>query len=486
MIQLIDIHKSYGDIRANDGISLLVRDGSIHAVLGENGAGKSTLMKIMAGFVSRASGRVLVDGVDVDVSSPSLALAAGIGMLYQEPMDFPQLTVLENVMIGRPGSFFLHRRQIRDEFTRLSQTLGFSFHPHARMGSLTLGERQQIELLRLISLGIKILILDEPTTGISDEQKRVLFSSLTSFAAQGKCIILVSHKLDDVSALCDEVTVLCQGRVSGRAVRPFDMKSILRNMFMEEAPSLSKESRTLGSCFFSMDRMVASSDRLTLEPVSFNVHSGEVIGLAGLEGSGQELVLRTAAGLVPVKEGVISIDSVPVKKKNFAWFRSQGFRFVPGSRIEEGLIPGLTVMQHMALNDHDKPFFYRKRQAFSQAVQAIARFMIKAVPTSFVESLSGGNQQRLLLSLLPSAPRLLLLDNPTRGLDVESSRAVWELLLSSCTSSGTAVIFSSSELEEILQIADRVLVFFSGKLVLDCATIDVDRSELGRAIAGLY
>lgn len=181
MVQLLDIHKVYGSVRANDGVTLTVRGGSIHALLGENGAGKSTLMKILSGFVPRTSGRIIINGHDVDIASPVQALHAGIGMLYQEPMDFPQLTVLDNMMIGRPTGFLSKRQNARNDLSRLSDELGFSFDPGALLNTLTLGERQQLEIIRLISLGVNILILDEPTTGISDIQKSALFSSLGYF-----------------------------------------------------------------------------------------------------------------------------------------------------------------------------------------------------------------------------------------------------------------------------------------------------------------
>lgn len=485
MIQLLDIHKVYGSVRANDGVTLTVRGGSIHALLGENGAGKSTLMKILSGFVSRTSGRIIINGHDVDIASPVQALNAGIGMLYQEPMDFPQLTVLENMMIGRPTGFLSERQTARNDLSRLSNELGFSFDPGSLLSTLTLVERQQLEIIRLISLGVNILILDEPTTGISDIQKSALFSSLTKLAQMGKCVILVSHKLDDVVSLCDEATVLKQGKVSGYFTRPFSTDQLLRCMFTEGDETTSTSSRVLGSPFFTINDVTSVSGRVTLKLVSIEVRKGEVIGLAGLEGGGQELFLRTAAGLIPLKSGSISMDSLRLSGKPFRFFPSNGVFFVPGSRMEEGLISGLTITEHVALNRSGRSLFYKKPRSVAQAVKSIRDFFIKATPESVVDSLSGGNQQRFLLSLLPENPRLLLLENPTRGLDHESTAAVWNILLSRCRDSGTAVIFSSAELDEILQVADRILVFSNGELMMDSSCRDVKRNDIGLAVAGV-
>jgi len=485
MIQLLDIHKIYGSVTANDGVTLKVHSGSIYALLGENGAGKSTLMKILSGFVQRTSGRIVINGSDVDISSPAQALKSGIGMLYQEPLDFPQLSVLDNMMIGRPMGFFSDRKNALNDLCRLSNDLGFTFDPASLLCTLTLGERQQLEIIRLISLGVKILILDEPTTGISDIQKSTLFSSLTKLTAMGKCVILVSHKLDDVVALCDEATVLKQGNVNGHFKRPFKPEQLLRSMFPEGDEPQPTTNKALGSTVLSFEQVSSVAGRITLKPVSLEIRTSEVIGIAGLEGSGQELFLRTAAGLIPLKTGSISMDSRRLSGKPFRNFPANGIFFVPGSRMEEGLISGLTITEHMALNRSGSSLLFRKKQAVDQALKSIEKFIIKATPDSLVDSLSGGNQQRVLLSLLPDDPTVLLLENPTRGLDHDSTLAVWEILLSRCRTSGTAVIFSSSELDEILQFADRILVFSNGELMMDRPCCDVNRNDIGLAVAGV-
>ena len=231
ILELHDIHKHFGKIRANDGITLTIEPGCIHGILGENGAGKSTLMKILAGYQPMDSGAILIDGDKVHYTSPREAAADGIGMLYQDPLDFPALSVLENFMLGHTGARCGRRRRLAAELENLSSTFNFPLHPETPVRDLTIGERQQLEIIRLLSLGVQVLILDEPTTGISSMQKQLLFSALKQLAARGRSVILVSHKLEDVEALCDTITVLRTGRCSGAAKRPFVTSELLRMMF---------------------------------------------------------------------------------------------------------------------------------------------------------------------------------------------------------------------------------------------------------------
>ncbi len=239
-IELRNIHKFYGSVHANRGIDLRVQGGTIHGILGENGAGKSTLMKILAGAVPKSDGDILLDGRPVAFSHPAEASRLGIGMLYQDPLDFPPLTVLENFMVGRPGHPGKTVRHWADTLAALCRAFGFSLDPKAPLETLTLGERQQLELLRLLSLGSRLLILDEPTTGISPVQKELLFRALRRLADEGKTVLLVSHKLEDVENLCTRVTVLRQGRVSGSLEAPFDARDILSLMFGSPLAPLQK------------------------------------------------------------------------------------------------------------------------------------------------------------------------------------------------------------------------------------------------------
>ncbi len=482
-IELQDIHKYYGPVKANDGVDLKVLPGEIHGILGENGAGKSTLMKILAGFSLPTWGTIMADGAVVDYRNPARAADLGIGMLYQDPLDFPLLTVLDNFMLGQTEGLNPQRKSFRRRFADLSDALHFDLKPDAALNSLTIGERQQLEIIRLMSLGIQVLILDEPTTGISSTQKAVLFEALKKLATEGKSIILVSHKLEDVEALCDRVTVLRHGKVTGGMGRPFDSRGLLEMMFGTPPVFPPRCAERPGKEVLVMKRVYGSGGRAGLQDCDAVIREGEVVGLAGLEGSGQGVFLRIAGGLKPARRGAISLLGHDMRGKNHHAFKRHGVYFLPGSRLEEGLIAGLNITEHFALQEGRDHFVVRWPDALQQANRQIEKFQIKGRPDSTVEALSGGNQQRLLLSFLPAAPQLLILENPTRGLDIESVNWVWKHLHTFC-SQKTGIVFSSPELDEILMVADRVLVFFNGRVIKEVAATETDARELGRAIAG--
>ena len=482
-IELRDIHKYYGPIKANNGINLKVESGQILGILGENGAGKSTLMKILAGFSQRTKGAILVDGAGVDYQNPAQSAELGIGMLYQDPLDFPLLSVLDNFMLGQTEGLGSEKRKFRKNFNALAKALNFPLSPDAVLKTLTIGERQQLEIIRLMALGIQVLILDEPTTGISSTQKEVLFDALKKLAVEGKSIVLVSHKLEDVEALCDRVTVLRQGEVSGKMDWPFDSRGLLEMMFGTPPVFPPRCSEAVGKEVLVLHNVFGTGGRAGLKDCHAVVRESEVVGLAGLEGSGQGVFLRIAGGLKQAKRGSISLQGYDMRGKDHHAYKRRGVSFLPASRLEEGLISGLNITEHFALQESQGNFVVRWQDAYQRAGQRIDQFRIKGQPDSAVEALSGGNQQRLLLSFLPDKPVLLLLENPTRGLDIESVNWVWQHLHTYCGQK-TSIVFSSPELDEILMVADRVLVFFNGRIIKEVEASKTNVQDLGRAIAG--
>ena len=482
-IDLKDIHKHYGPVRANNGITLTVKPGTIHGILGENGAGKSTLMKILAGYVRKTSGEILVNNKIEDYRTPALASKLGIGMLYQEPLDFLSLSVLDNFMVGQTQGIKNQKNVFRKKFETLVDHFGFNLNADDPVKRLTIGERQQLEILRLLALGIETLILDEPTTGISREQKESLFQALKKLVSEGKSVILVSHKLRDAKALCDTVTVLRDGMVAGSVDQPCDEDTLLEMMFGALPAVSSRSAAEYGKTVLYMNWVSASGGRTGLSNCTISIRQGEMTGLAGLEGSGQEVFLRLAAGITKPAAGSIELMGEKVQGKNLHTFKKAGVNFLPASRLEEGLMPGLSITEHFALQDRDSGFFVKWHKAFATAQAKIKKFRVVGTPESRVESLSGGNQQRLLLSLLSKESRLLLLEQPTRGLDVESANWFWQHLHNYCLH-GTGILFSSSDLDKIFLVADRVLVFFDGRIVKDVIIDKTDINELTRAIAG--
>lgn len=482
-IELRHIYKSFGPVRALQDVSLTVEAGSIHGLLGENGAGKTTLMKILSGYLRPDRGEIFLDGRRVRLASPAEGLQHGIGMLHQDPMDFPGLSVLDNFMLGHEGGLWLDRRGARRALRELAEQFGFELDPEARVDSLTVGERQQLELLRLLWRGVRVLILDEPTTGISAPQKVRLFAALRRLAEEGKAVIFVTHKLEEVEELCHRVTVLRQGRLAGEVAPPYAPQRLGELMFGRPIPAPARERISPGDPVIQLEGLEVGDHRLRMGPVTLTVRAGEVIGLAGMEGSGQQLFMRACAGLVRPWAGAIRVGGRDLTGKPYWAFLEAGVLFVPANRLEEGLIPGLTLTEHFQLIYPNGRFLIDWERARAAAQQRIREFSIRGRPETPVEALSGGNQQRTLLALIRTPVRLLLLEHPTRGLDVESSLWVWGRLKERARA-GAALMVISSDLQELLQYCDRIMVFFSGRvsepLPVEALTLD----RLGHLIAG--
>ncbi len=484
-IELQNISKRFGTVQASDNVSLVVEAGSIHGLLGENGAGKSTLVKVLSGFISRDAGVVLLDGQPVEIRTPADAIAAGIGMLHQDPLDFPPLSVLDNFMVGRPGRLLINRHQAIKEFRQLAAQFNFSLDIDELVSNLTVGERQQLEILRLLSLGVSTLILDEPTTGISADQKSALFTAAEKLAAQGKSIIFVSHKLEDVNELCDRVTVLRQGQVVGDLEIPCPDETLVELMFGRElAPPIKPRTRQ-AELALKLENVSLTTDRLTISIRDLEVYKGEVIGLAGLEGSGQQLLLRLCAGLLQAASGRIYIGSEDMTEQPYQQYLNAGVGYSPADRLREGLIQGLSIHEHVSLRTSPRGWFVDWRATLQKTLHAIALFKIRGKPQTKVERLSGGNQQRTQLALLPTPLNLLLMEHPTRGLDIESVLWVWQQLIARCEG-GTAILFNSADLDEIMQYSDRVIVFSGGAVSepIDVESLTVER--LGQMIGGKF
>lgn len=547
-VELQDIRKYFGSVRANDGIDLVFEPGRIYGLLGENGAGKSTLMKILSGYQPPTSGEILLNGTPVEFKSPSDALNKGIGMLYQSPQDFPPLQVVENHLLAHDEQLVLDTRAGERELQTTASRFSFEIDPRHYVDTLTLGERQQMELLRLLSLGAEVLILDEPTTGISAEQKEILFGTMRKLAhEEQKTIIFVSHKLEEVQELCDEVAVLRTGKMVGTKEIPCPTRDLVRMMFGEEVSRLDRDTLTSEADVLRIEDVGIQTYRLTMENINLNVKEGEVLGLAGLEGSGQRLLLQACAGLLPISEGTLLLDGEPLtgKRSPFFWmpwlaaavfvvrlvwlivlaatgrvtglaflgqvgvaallagliwlvgvviiswtseapyheFQKRGGAYVPAGRLEEGLIADLSLTEHMVLAEPKHNFVVDWNTARQDIEERIERYNVKGRPDSNAGELSGGNQQRVMLGLLNSSLRLVLLEHPTRGLDVTSANHIWQLFQERLKE-GTAVMFMSADLDELLERSDRIAVFSGGKMSRVLKTSETSVEELGHLIGG--
>ncbi len=496
-IELKHIHKHFGPVHANNDISVTFGAGRIIGILGENGAGKSTLMKILSGFQPASSGEIWIDGRHVDYTGPLAAIRHGIGMLQQDPLDVGAFTVLENFIYGSPGGIHLGRAHARHTLTDLSSRFGFSLDPETPNEFLSIAQRQQLEIIRLLALGVNTLILDEPTTGISAEQKMILFESLKRLAtSDSKTVLLVSHKLEDVIALCDEVIVLRAGELVGGMDIPAGAESmdsaqvsaiksqLVTQMFGQELAPETRDDLPLGEPVFVVDAITLHNARLQINDLSLQVRAGEVIGLAGLDGSGQGLFMRGIVGLDKVEAGRVSVNGRDLTHRPYRAFLDNGVVFGAAGRLEEGLIAGLTLTEHIALvADNNAMIDWQAAQKHTNS--QIERYKVRGRATDTIEQLSGGNQQRMLMGLLPANATLLVLEQPTRGLDVESARWIWHNLLSR-RENATAIIFSSAELDELVTYSDRILVFYAGRVheVVDVKHTTID--ELGHLIGGEF
>ncbi len=482
-VELRNIHKHFGPVRANDGITITIEPGAIHGILGENGAGKSTLMKVLTGFIGADQGEILLDGRPITLTSPAQAVHMGVGMLHQDPLDFPALRVLDNLLVGAPGGVLPDRASARQALAAQCAQFDFKIEPDALVSSLSIGERQQLEIMRLLWLGVRVLILDEPTTAISAQQKAKLFTALRKLTTQGKSVIFVSHKLEEVEDLCTEVTVMARGKVTGEALMPCPTDRLVQMMFGQVITFKKREPIPLGETLAELSQVTLSDWRLEIANLSLKVQAGQVIGLAGLEGSGQRLLLQALGGLLRPTAGQIHINQLDFTNRPYRQFLQAGVAFVPANRLDEGLVAGLTVTEHVALAERQQPFLVKWAQVEQTAVERIKHFNIKGRPASRVESLSGGNQQRTLLGLLPSHLRLLLMEQPTRGLDMESIEYIWSLLQER-TRQGMAIVFASADLDELLDRSDHLLVFFGGRVAgpLDARQTSVE--QLGELIGG--
>lgn len=466
-IAVENLTKRFGPVCANDRLTVSFAAGQIHGVLGENGAGKSTLMKLLSGYIQPDEGRIVFNDMPRRLRGPGDALAAGVGMVQQEPLDIPAFTVLENLLCAAPPGVFRSRRAAQTALLELAERLGFLVDPAARLDQLTIGQRQQVEIMRLLLCGAQVLILDEPTTGITAAQARALFAALRQIAAEGRTVLFVSHKLEEVAELCHTVTVLRNGQVvpPGQLPMPQPQEYLLALMFGDSgaAPPIYRPLPAIDAPpVWELRNVTVRSGALHLVDLNHRFAAGRIIGLAGLDGSGQQVLLRLLAGQQAPDRGQVLVNGRDLTGAGAIAFRQAGVEYLPADRLHDGMIGALSLADHFALLQHDGLLVDRRR-AEELARQAIADYQIKATPVTPIASLSGGNQQRAMLALIPPTVRGILAEQPTRGLDVASARAIWSRLQAR-RDDGCCIIFSSPDLDEIMEYSDEVIVCFAGRI----------------------
>jgi ribose transport system ATP-binding protein len=470
-VELADVSKHFGAVRALDAVSLRIARGSIHALVGENGAGKSTLGRIVAGVLAPDVGRLLLDGQEVVLRSPREALERGVAAIAQELNVVPQLTVEENVFLGAEprGAGFISRRALRRRYEQLAETAGLRLPATSPAGRLPPAEQQKVEILRALSRDAALIVMDEPTASLGAEETAQLHEIVRSLARAGRTVLLVSHFLREVLALADAITVLRDGRVVKTAPAAEETEDSLIHAMLGRPLTAAFPPRSARPVDPPAVLTVRDLHAPRVEGVSFTVRAGEIVALAGLVGAGRTELARAVFGAERPVAGEVVVAGGPALTGGPRARLRAGLAMIPESRKEDGLLPGRSVTENVSLaslGSVSRYGFVRRGAERRRTREALDRWTVRAEsPGAPVSSLSGGNQQKLLFArVLLCGPRVLVADEPTRGVDVGAKRAIYDLLVS-LADEGLGVLLISSELEEVLGLAHRVLVMRAGRIV---------------------
>jgi len=495
-LELQGITKRFGSLVANDHIDLVIEPGQIHALLGENGAGKTTLMNVLYGLLHPDEGEILIDDRPVSFRSPGDAIKAGIGMVHQHFMLVPVFTVAENVTLGAEptrGLGLLDRRRARREVRELSERYGLNVDPDAYVEYLPVGSQQRVEIIKALRRDASVLILDEPTSVLTPGETEDLFRVIRELKAGGRSIVFISHKLKEVQAIADTITVIRRGRVVGE--RPPTATDAELAALMVGRPvelKVTKDVARPGATVLDVGGVSAIDDhgQTALNDVSFEVKAGEILGVAGVQGNGQTELCEALIGLRPVTAGSVLLDGKDLTQATPRDRLRAGFGYVPEDRQEDGLVSDFSVAENLVLDVYDRPPFASGIALNLDAIGANAKTLVTEYdvrtpsPQQRVGALSGGNQQKVIIAREMSRDlRLLLASQPTRGLDVGSIEFVHRRIVEE-RDQGVAVLIVSSELDEIYALADRIAVMYEGKIVaFRPASVPVE--ELGLLMAGV-
>ncbi|MGZ5818949.1 MAG: ABC transporter ATP-binding protein [Burkholderiaceae bacterium] len=492
-LTLRNITKKYPAVVANDGVNLVVQPGEIHAVLGEKGAGKSTLMKIIYGAVKPDAGEVLWNGQPVQIASPAAARQLGIAMVFQHFSLFDTLTVAENIALGLPSDTQLDLLEKR--ITATAAQYGLELEPQRHVHTLSVGERQRVEIVRALLTNPQLLILDEPTSVLTPQAVEKLFETLRKLAAEGCSILYISHKLDEIRALCQNCTVMRAGKVTGNCdPRQETAASLSRMMIGSELPALKAGTHAAGKVMLSANHLSLAKSHpfaTELKDISFDLCAGEILGVAGVSGNGQQELLAALSGEDPRTESdAVLLEGLPVGHMDAAQRRERGLGFVPEERLGRGAVPEMSLANNVLLSHQSAATITRgliKTSAISAiAASIIQRFNVKAGgPQAIAKSLSGGNLQKFIVGReIMRNPRVLLVAQPTWGVDVGAAAQIRAELIA-MRDAGCAVLVISEELDELFEISDRLMVIAKGRVLPAIPTEKATVDQIGLWMSGL-
>jgi len=506
MLELSNIHKRFGELTALDGVSIRLADARVHGLLGENGAGKSTLMNIAYGLIRPDTGRLIVNSQDLKFTSPAAAIAAGIGMVHQHFMLAGAMSVLDNVLLGdRRIGQVLNRRTEAEKLTALADRLGLAVDPWARVERLSVGQQQRVEILKALWRDVRVLILDEPTAVLTPAESEQLFGAVERLRNEGRSIVFISHKLGEVKRICDDLTVLRRGRVAWKGLaKEVSTEELAHHMVGKDVELLTPSHRTQlntpknppptptlagsdSSSALSLQKVNATG----LQEICFNIAPGEILGIAGVDGNGQQELAEVVVGLRRITSGRVTLHNRDISPLTFKSRLALGIAHIPNDRKREALVPAMSVTENIALKRHDHPPFSQTGVINWSAAANIAQklrnqFDIRTTSVDTpVTTLSGGNQQKVVLAreLGMNAPKLIVAMNPVRGLDIAATHFVYQQLQHR-RAAGAAILLISSEVDELLSLCDRIAVLYSGRLTMTDFP-KTGRDEIGQLMAGI-
>ena len=489
LISLRGITKRFPGVVANEQVDVDLRAGEIHALVGENGAGKSTLMRVLYGLYPPDEGTISVRGTEAKIGSPRDAIDLGIGMVHQHFVLVDRFTVTENIVLGSEGGPLVDYSSAEAKVSELAAAYGFAIDPHAVVGDLSVGQQQRVEILKALYRGVDVLILDEPTAVLTPSEADELFDNLRNLRSDGKAVIFISHKLNEVLDVADRVTVLRRGKIVGQT-RPADTSKDKLAEMMVGRPvlfRLRKPEVSIGDPILSVKGLSIAGD---IDGVDLQVRAGEILGIAGVEGNGQRELAEALIGLRAPDAGSIVVGGHETTGLNVADVRRRGVAYVPEDRHARGLVLDMSLWENSVLGRHDRKEYSGKlgvlaiRKIKALAARLLQEFDVRARNIAVdASTLSGGNQQKLILAReLEDDPLLLIAHQPTRGLDVGAIEFVWRQILEQ-KAAGRGILLISAELDEIYELSDRIVTLYEGRVTGEYAP-DAPPEELGIGMTG--